>query len=706
MRSRAAPIRAGQSSTLAGDSRVSYVGMMSSPTLTGPAPGTPTAAAERALSSRFVEIFQHAFEFIGLVSADGILLDANLRSLEFIGVSRESVVGRRFWETPWWTAAPGDAARLEDAIREAAAGRFVRYDVVHIGHDGAARTFDFSLTPVLAADGIVQEIVAEGRDITELRVAQDARRISEARLATIVLTAGDAIVAIDSAQRITLFNPAAEHMFGYDAHEVLGQTLAMLLPAGESQDHHRAYVHEFLQGEPEPQFLGQRRAIRGRRKSGDIFPAEITISRTYEGDDWKATAILRDVSERQRIEDALRFLSTAGSLLVATLDDITSLQAVARLAVPTLADWCIIEVVDDDGALRRVAAAARDADKQILLDEARLQSGYDWPGASVVSQVVERGVPRLQPDVSDKWVEARVRNPAQAARAKRLGYRSLLVVPLVARGRSLGAMSFVMAESNRQYDGSYLSLAEQLASRVAAAIDNAHLYKRARLAIQARDDVLAVVSHDLRNPLSAISMCSAALLREPAAEDEGVRHLIDTVSQSAEWMGRIIRDLLDVASIDAGALALQRAQCSIEDIVEDTVDLLQPIAAGNEITLDVELPQDVPPVEADAERLQQVLSNLVGNACKFTSAGGTITIRVERAGDSAQVSVNDTGRGIPAEDLPHLFDRFWQSRRGARQRGTGLGLAIAKGIVEAHGGRLWAESTEGSGSTFYFTIPL
>jgi signal transduction histidine kinase len=226
----------------------------------------------------------------------------------------------------------------------------------------------------------------------------------------------------------------------------------------------------------------------------------------------------------------------------------------------------------------------------------------------------------------------------------------------------------------------------------------------AEAATQARDIVLAVVSHDLRQPLSTIAMCASALARPDEISPETRQELADSIDKSAQWMHRMLRDLLDASNIEAGRLSLEARNEHPADLIARARSLLQPIADEVGLTLYVQVEPGLPPVSVDAQRITQVLANLGYNACKFTASGGSVTLRVLRVADGVRFEMQDTGRGIPESDLPHVFDRFWQ-RRGAAKRGTGLGLAIARGIVEAHEGRVEVASTLGKGSVFAFVLP-
>jgi signal transduction histidine kinase len=280
---------------------------------------------------------------------------------------------------------------------------------------------------------------------------------------------------------------------------------------------------------------------------------------------------------------------------------------------------------------------------------------------------------------------------------------SLMVVPLIARERTLGALTFAAAESKRRYSERDLALAEEVAYRIAMAIDNARLLKRAEQATIARDNLLSIVSHDLKNPLSVIGMV-LDLQESEQAEDTRSQDRHPTIRRAVARMQRLIGDLLDTASIDARRLGIEQTPVPVAPLVGEMLEMLEPAAANKAVRLASELPAELPAIFADRGRIHQVLWNLLGNAIKFTPEGGSITLRVTPSDDVVTFSITDTGPGIPESELPHLFERFWQARRTARL-GTGLGLFIAKGIVEAHAGRIWVETQLGAGSTFCFTLP-
>ena len=259
--------------------------------------------------------------------------------------------------------------------------------------------------------------------------------------------------------------------------------------------------------------------------------------------------------------------------------------------------------------------------------------------------------------------------------------------------------------TGRRYGPADLRLLEAVGRRAASALENARLFGAAQRAIQARDEVLGVVAHDLRGPLQTIRI-QAALLRRigPQPRPASVTPA-EVIERAADRMQRLVQDLLDVTRMEHGILRIECRRVLAAQLVQDSALAQGPLAAASSLELELDIPPELPQVWADRDRVLQVFENLVVNAIKFSAPGRRVTVGARPREGSVLFWVADTGSGIPPDDLPHLFDRFWQARPEER-RGTGLGLTIVKGIVEAHGGRIWVESVPGRGSTFYFTVPV
>lgn len=536
-----------------------------------------------------------AFQFIGTLDPDGTLLDANRSALAFIDAPLADVVGRPFWQTPWWPTAES-RAWLRNAIADAAAGTVVRSEVEHVAPDGRRIFVDFSLTPVRDDAGRVLALLAEGRDVTDRKKVEEERRLLLAK------------------------------------------------------------------------------ALAARRAA--------------------------EAAERRA-----EFLASASATLSSSLEYDTTFERLTTMVVPALATFCVIDIIDDRGRLQRVGVAdARPEKREAIRDLAkypqRSQRRY------LTSETVTRGTSKLVTHVDDAYLVRVAEDEGHLAVLRALAPASYVTVPLVARGRVFGAIALCRDASAPAYDEADLTIAEDFAHRAALALDNARLYDQARRSTQARDDMLGLVSHDLRNPLSAISMCVQALLDSDDVEPARRAELLRTIHESADWAHRMIEDLLDVSAIEAGRLSLERRVVDPVLLAVRGAQLFEPLAQEQGITLYLDLPEHLPRIHADAERLLQALGNLLGNALKFTPAGGRVGLHGESDGRTVVLSVTDTGPGVPAEDVPFIFDRYWHARRSAKARGTGLGLAIAKGLVSAHGGHIWVESVPGGGSRFSIALPI
>lgn len=330
---------------------------------------------------------------------------------------------------------------------------------------------------------------------------------------------------------------------------------------------------------------------------------------------------------------------------------------------------------------------------------------------SFCRHTVELGEPLVIPDVRGHRLVGD--NPAIAE----FGVTAYAGIPLLTSdGHALGTlcvMDFQVRHWTLDEVASLADLAAAVSTEIELRMDIAErvrVERELQHTIHLRDEVLSIVSHDLRNPVHTVVLSSDLALEQLAegAEPAAVRKQIEIIRRSSWQMDRLIRDLLDVASIASGRLSLERQSVSILALLDNACEALRPLVEEKRLHFRCEAPQATAVVEADPDRILQLLSNLVGNAVKFTEAGGSIVLRLENTeADRGRVrfAVVDTGAGIESQHLPHLFDRFWQARAGGRH-GAGLGLAISRGIVEAHGGEIGVQSEPGKGTTIFFTLPV
>ncbi len=408
-------------------------------------------------------------------------------------------------------------------------------------------------------------------------------------------------------------------------------------------------------------------------------------------------ARLMEVETRERT--GLRSLAESGTALLSTLERGGALKALCRGGLPWLADAGVVHEIDGD-VLRAVEVGHVDSETEAELEKLREREEIpcDHP-TQLQAHVWRTGEPIV---VSGR--EAVAEGSARLdLMVKRADPRSVLVVPIRSRSGIVGTLTLIYSRSGRRHRLLDVPYADGIAQQGALALENARLYEQSRAATRARDDLLAVVSHDLRTPLASIAL-SAAVLAHPGGNGERRRgrKQVDVILRSTARMGRLIDDLLEAATIEAGNFTVVVREEHPGSIAEEALEILGPIAAQKSVHLHSDVPPDLPMIACDRRRVMQVLSNLVGNAIKFVPPQGRIGLRARALEREVCFSVADTGPGIAPSEIPRLFDRYWRGSQG----GTGLGLYIARGIIEGHGGRISVESRPSEGCTFHFTIPI
>lgn len=599
---------------------------------------------------------------------------------------------------------PDDVERVQKLLSEHFAGITEVYRAEHrIRTKSGDWLWIFDVGKVFARDeqGHPVRMVGVEMDITDRKRLEDELRLAEAKSSGLLAISADAIISIDEDQRITLFNEGAERIFGYAKSEVLGASLGVLLPE-RLRAIHRQHVAGFTASPVASRRMGERGIeILGRRKNGEEFPADASLSKLELGGKRILTVAVRDVTEQQRTERDQRLLAEVGAVFSSTLDYEATLTTIARSVVRELADLCIVDLIEE-GETRPLTVLTRDPEKARLSEGIRaLHAVRARP--VFAEQVLSTRQPLLIENLApDKYGSLASRGD-HLRMLRVIDPRSLMSVPLQAHGRLLGLMTFMSTEASRVYRPADLRLAEEIAHRASLAIENARLYRAAGRAVQTRDEVLGIVAHDLRNPLGAILM-NASLVQRQQPQSAPCWKPAESIQRAANRMNRMIQDLLDVTRMEAGRLTVERRETRTTQLIADALEAQRANAAAASVELRPVVSGEIPDILADRDRLLQVFENLIGNALKFTGRGGVVSVAAKPRDGEVVFSVSDTGAGIAADELPHVFDRFWQAH-SARRRGVGLGLAIVKGIVEQHGGRVWVDSEAGRGSTFSFAIP-
>ena len=575
--------------------------------------------------------------------------------------------------------------------------------VIEAGYPTAQASFQSLL---FAVDGIVVIYLTllMNKAVRSLQLANRQVRESEERYRAVSVelrqtldTAATGLTHCSRDLRYLSANPAYAQYIGLSLAQIVGRPIVDVM--GEAAfEIIRPRVERVLSGE-RVEYEDALPLGGGLKYVHVVYTPDRDAAGTVVG--WVASVM--DISERKRIEREQEFLAEVGVTLSKSLDYEQTLANVPRLVVQYFADWCAVDVMDEHGHLSRLKVACADHDKAELCGVLeQMPPDRDLP--HLMRSVFDGKRPIVVEEVTTSYIHSLAQSLEHQQALLAAGITSFVAVPLLLRGEALGALFLGSSTPSRAIGRGDLRLAEALADRAAIAIENAQLYRSAVYATQLRDQVLGVVAHDLRNPLSAILVQTSALWRRGAEPERRSPKPLEVIHRAANRMNRLIQDLMDVALMEAGQLTIKRARLPPGDLIAEVVEMQRPLAASSSLELGVDVGADVADVSGDWDRLLQVFENLIGNAVKFTQAGGRITVGAASRDEEVVFRVADTGCGMPAEHLPHVFDRFWQATRSGRQ-GAGLGLPITRGIVEAHGGRIWVESTVGRGSTFFFTIP-
>ncbi len=412
-----------------------------------------------------------------------------------------------------------------------------------------------------------------------------------------------------------------------------------------------------------------------------------------------------DITERKNAEEALRFLSEASTVLSALVDFESTMHAVARLAVRFFADSCVIDMVNSIGQIERVALAHADPAKELILRELLERYPLDWNSSLLPVNVLRTGKPELMENVTPEFIASIARDEEHRQLMLELNPVSAIVVPLMVRDRAVGTLSFGSSDSRRHFVAVDLELATELARRVAVAGDNARLYGELREAQRQKDDFLAMLAHELRNPLAAISYANE--LTKISDQDQAM--VAEVVDRQLANLSRILDDLLDVSRITRDKVQLKKKFIDGAELVRRAVTTAQPVVQKRRHQVIVDVASEPMPLYVDPTRVEQILGNLLTNAAKYTPEGGTITVRSFPRDGQAVFTVKDTGVGISPAMLQQVFELFMQADRSLdrSQGGLGVGLTLVRKLAEMHGGSVSAKSDgPGRGSEFTIRLPL
>lgn len=650
-------------------------------------------------------IVRNMIEGICLVKeSDGTIAYANPKFAKMFGYEQGELEGRHVSILNFGTTPADAMAVAEEIMREIRQRDHHSYEVHNVKKDGTL-FWSRATTSLFDHPEYGRVFVAVQEDITARKEQELELAASERRYRLLFESAYDSILVCDGEGKILMANRQLADKFGYAVSELVGQPVEILIPERFRSSH--ALFHtsgsQNLRGRP----MGTGRQLCGRKKDGSEFPVDISLSPTQLPEGIQVISIIRDMTEQMRHENQQSILAEMATALSDTMDFDQRLQRMADIVVPQLADICVVRLLENGRLTYNAAASAvpglTGALRRAVSHGMGIQGEFGAESVIRTGKMVyvadTRNLPRNSS--SDELLRDYVRI---------LGATTYVILPLIASGQVIGTLTLSHSAPGKSFSAEDLAFAEVVAGRYAVAVENAKLYRAATIekenaqaAVRIREEVLAVVSHDLKNPLASIDM-AANLLERGIVGTERIQEYTGRIRRSVSQAMALINGLLDFAKIQSGTFTLQKFRENAGEVILPALEQHQLLAEAKGITLERHLSADLGSFPCDSTRINQVLSNLIGNAIKFTPRGGTIRVEALETDSAIEITVADTGYGIPPELLPKVFDRYWQAE-ATKQFGTGLGLAIAKGIVEAHGGQIWVESEAGKGSRFTFTIP-
>lgn len=410
------------------------------------------------------------------------------------------------------------------------------------------------------------------------------------------------------------------------------------------------------------------------------------------------------IAEREHAEETLTFLAHASTNLAALVDRHSALQQAARLPVPFLADWCVVYVIDEHGTIDYHAHAHRDPQLDSLLSQMLSKFPLDWNSNTATVQALRTGKSVLMDNLPEPLLSSFTQSDEHREMVRVLGPRAVISVPLKIREKTIGVIGLVSCDTNRRYTQREVEIAESLAVRVAVAVDNARLFYAVKEASRQKDEFLAMLAHELRNPLAAIRYAVAIGQMTAGETTDDTFDIIDRQTQN---LAHLIEDLLDVSRISRDKITLRKEAVDVAVIVNGAAATVRPLLTDKNHELRLELTSEPVYVLADPTRAEQIVANLLTNAAKYTNSGGRVTVRAQTVEDQAVIQVIDTGIGLPPELLTRVFDLFAQADRtlDRSEGGLGIGLTVARKLAEMHGGDITADS-EGLGKGSIFTVRL
>lgn len=642
----------------------------------------------------FKLLFDSTLDAIMVADDNGVYLAVNHAACEMLKAPESSILGRTVADF----LPPETHEYAQDAWKTflEAGQRSGEIDLLRA--DGCTCTVEFSAR----ANFLPGQHLSVLRDISKRKKAEAALVESNNQIVSILESVSDAVLAFDTEWRFLYTNPQSETILGRAPSSVIGKSLWEIYPATLGTIFEENYLKAVRENRP-VQFEGFSPDLEMWLEV-HVYPSRVGV-----------TVYLRDINESKRARDNLSFLSEAGACLSSSLDHGEVISSIAQLTISYLADWCSVDIVED-GEIKRLAVVHKDTAKVELGHEFRRLYPPKLDDTNGVALVLRTGEPQLWKDIPDEQLVAIAPDEVWLQMMRNLGMKSIILVPLVSQGQTIGVMSLVREQQAPRFTETDLVVAQELGRRAGGAVENGRLFRArtealrmAEEASRAKDEFLAIVSHELKTPMTPI-LGWIGLLKDGAsrADPSILDHALEVVERNVRAQSQLVNDLLDISRIVTGKLQLNLRQANLPEIVRFAIETVQPAAQAKGVELILNLNDEIPPVAVDAERIQQVVWNLLSNAIKFTPAGGLVAASLQPVDGFVEFRVRDTGQGIRREFLPYVFERFRQADSSSSREhgGLGLGLSIVRNVVELHGGSVTADSQGvGVGATFTVRLP-
>ncbi len=590
------------------------------------------------------------------------------------------------------------------ALREGTVAGLANHTIL-ITKDGTERPIDDSVAPIRDQQGNIAGCVLIFRDVSQQRQSVRALEQSEAQFRQLA----DALPQIVWTARpdgyVDYYNERWYEFTGFRRGEYGQQSWEPVLHPDDVQrcvDTYYGCIRSESLYQIEYRFK-DRHTGGYRWFLGRAYPVRDKQSRIVR---WFGTCT--DINDTKQAEETTRFLADASAALSELTDYRSTLQKVAGLAVPFFADWCAVDMQEADGSIRRLAVTHTDPAKVQLVHELFRRYPPQPSDPHGVMKVMRTGESELVAVIPDSFLVELAKDEEHLTIIRRLGLKSYICIPVCSRTGTLGVLTFATAESGRVYDTNDLAAAEDLAHRAAIAVENASLLAALKASDRRKDEFLAMLAHELRNPLAPIRN-AVQIFRGKGPLVPELQWATEVIDRQVHQMTRLVDDLLDVSRITKGKIELRKEPVELAMVVNSAVEASRPLIEKWSHELTVTIPPQPIHLEADPTRLAQVLLNLLNNAAKYMDKGGRIWLTAERQRDHVLIRVKDAGIGIPTEMLPRVFDMFTQVDRSLERSegGLGIGLTLVQRLVEMHGGTAEAHSDgPGKGSEFVVRLPL